>query len=79
MTQPVNVPNYVVLPAVFPNGTSQTLIQYTDFREASNEAIRLTAAEDAQFFVYTAVYWTDKVADWTDQVVQEIVLPVVLP
>lgn len=79
MTQPTNVPNYVVLPAVFSNGLTQTMQQYTDLPTAQRAAITLTAQTDQQYFVYQAIQYTDKIEDWPQSVVDSVVLPVVNP
>lgn len=79
MTQPTNVPNYVVLPAVFQAGLTQTMQQYTDLPTAQKAAIVLTAQNDQQYFVYQAIQYTDKIEDWPQPVIDSVVLPVVNP
>lgn len=68
-------PNFTILPAVLPNGKTIQIQTFTDVGAAKLAAVKATAAEDAQYIVYAAVSYTEKVKDWPQEAVDQLVLP----
>lgn len=68
-------PNFTILPVVLPSGKTIQIQTFTDVDTAKRAAIQKTAAEDAQYMVYQAVSYTEKVKDWPQESVDQLVLP----
>jgi hypothetical protein len=83
MPQPIELPEYVVLPTTWKKGLAVLLYKTTVFDEAVTEAIRLTAATEVQHVIFTSTHYVDLPPQWssvaTNLLVQEVVPPVVTP
>lgn len=67
--------NFTILPVVLPNGKTIQIQTFTDIAAAKSAAIQKTAAEDAQYIIYEAVSYTEKVKDWPQESIDQLVLP----